>query len=143
MKNYYSMLSELNVAKTRYDVLDAKKRMYLRQATSTVQVIKEIVVVGSESPNKMDEYVIKCEEIDKEMDVLREEIAILEKGIKAMDKYVEEHQDKEDLETQVFYLHYKDGKKADEIASILPCGIATVYRKLKKLENLLKNDSKW
>jgi hypothetical protein len=25
----------------------------------------------------------------------------------------------------------------------LPCGIATVYRKLKKLENLLKNDSKW
>lgn len=141
MKNYYALTSELNVAKTRLSVLEAKKQMYLRRVTSTVSVIKDMVVVGGKQPNKMDEYVIKCEEIDKEMDVLKEEIAILEEGIRKMDKYLVEHKDKADLETQVFILHYKDGKKADEIANILPCGIATVYRKLKKIEILLKNDS--
>lgn len=142
MKNYYLLLTELNVAKTRLSTLEAKKQMYLRRVTSTVSVIKDVVVVGSKTPNKMDEYVIKCEEIDKEMNALKEEIAILEEGIRKMDKYLAEHKDKADLETQVFILHYKEGKKADEIANILPCGIATVYRKLKKIEIFLKNDSK-
>ena len=141
MKNYFIQLSELNVAKARYNTLEVKKQMYLRRVTSTVQVIKDTVVVGGKTPNKFDEYVIKCEEIDKEMDVLKEEIAILEENLRKMDKYLVEHKGKADLETQVFILHYKEGKKADEIANILPCGIATVYRKLKKLENLLKNDS--
>ena len=142
MKNYYVLKSELNIAITRRNVLEEQKQMYLRRATSTVSVIKDIVVVGSKAPNKMDEYVIKCEEIDKEIEELNEEIAILKDGINKMDKYLVEHKDKADLETQVFILHYKDGKKADEIADLLPCGIATVYRKLKKIENTLKNDSK-
>ena len=141
MKNYFSQLTELNLAKARLNTLEAKKEMYLRRVTSTVSVIKDIVVVGGKAPDKMDEYVIKCEEIDKEIDILKEEIAILEKDISTMDKYLVEHKSKGDIEYQVFVCHYMEGKKADEIASILPCGIATVYRKLKKLEILLKNDS--
>jgi hypothetical protein len=142
MKNYYLQLSELNVAKTRLSTLEAKKQMYLRRVTSTVSVIKDIVVVGGKAPNKMDEYVIKCEEIDKEILELKEEITLLENNLKAMDEYMKASVDKADTEYQVFVQHYIEGKKADEIAQILPCGIATVYRKLKKLEKLLKNDSK-
>lgn len=142
MKNYFSQLTELNLAKARLNTLEAKKEMYLRRVTSTVSVIKDIVVVGGKAPDKMDEYVINCEEIDKKIAEVKEEIAILETNIRKMDKYLTEHKDKADLETQVFILHYKEGKKADEIANLLPCGIATVYRKLKKLEILLKNDSK-
>lgn len=142
MKNYYIQLSELNVAKARLNTLEAKKQMYLRRVTSTVSVIKDIVVVGGKAPNKMDEYVIKCEAIDKEIAEIKEEIAILEEDINTMNKYIEEHKTKGDIEYQVFVSHYMEGKKADEIANILPCGIATVYRKMKKLEKLLKNDSK-
>lgn len=142
MKNYFIQLSELNIAKARLNTLEQKKQMYLRRVTSTVSVIKDVVVIGGKAPDKMDEYVINCEKIDKEIAKIKEEITILQNNIDKMDKYLEEHKDKADLETQVFILHYKEGKKADEIANVLPCGIATVYRKLKKLENLLKNDSK-
>lgn len=142
MKTYFNQLTELKIAKERLHTLELKKQMYLRMATSTTSVIKDIVVVGGKPMDKMSEYAIKCEELDKEIEEVKELIAILEKDLRKMDKYLEEHKDKADIETQVFILHYKEGKKADEIASILPCGIATVYRKLKKLENILKNDSK-
>ena len=142
MKNYYTQLSELKIARERLNVLEQKKEIYLRRVTSAVSVIKDIVVVGGKAPDKMSEYVIKCEKIDKEIEELKDEIAILEKGIDAMNSYLDDIRYKTDLEKQVFILHYKEGKKADEIAELLPCGIATVYRKLKKIEKMLKNDSK-
>ena len=143
MKLYYVQQSELKLARERLKTLEERKHMYLRRVTSTVQVIKDVVVVGGKTPDRMSEYVIKCEEIDKEIAELKEEIKILENSIKAMDQYLEESKDKADIEGQVFILHYKDGRKPDEIANILPCGIATVYRKIKKIEKKLKNDSKW
>lgn len=142
MNNYYIQLSELKIAKERLFVLEQKKAMYLRRATSTTSVIKDIVVTGGKVPDKMTEYVIKCEELDKEIEELKEEIAILQKSINIMDSYLDDIKYKSDLEKQVFILFYKEGKKPDEIANMLPCGIATVYRKLKKIEELLKNDNK-
>ena len=143
MNNYYIQLSELKIAKERLFVLEQKKAMYLRRITSTTSVIKDIVVTGGKAPDKMNEYVIKCEKIDKEIGELKEEIAILQKGINIMDSYLDEIKYKSDLEKQVFILFYKEGKKPDEIANMLPCGIATVYRKLRKIEEKLKNDNKW
>lgn len=142
MKNYYIQLSELKIAKERLFVLEQKKAMYLRRATSTTSVIKDIVVTGGNAPDKMNEYVIKCEKIDKEIEELKEEIAILQKSINTMDSYLDDIKYKSDLEKQVFILFYKEGKKPDEIANMLPCGIATVYRKLRKIEEKLKNDNK-
>ena len=142
MNNYYIQLSELKIAKERLFVLEQKKAMYLRRITSTTSVIKDIVVTGGKAPDKMNEYVIKCEKIDKEIGELKEEIAILQKGINIMDSYLDEIKYKSDLEKQVFILFYKEGKKPDEIANMLPCGIATVYRKLRKIEEKLKNDNK-
>ena len=142
MKNYYIQLSELKIAKERLFVLEQKKAMYLRRITSTTSVIKDIVVTGGKAPDKMNEYVIKCEKIDKEIEELKEEIAILQKSINTMDSYLDDIKYKSDLEKQVFILFYKEGKKPDEIANMLPCGIATVYRKLRKIEEKLKNDNK-
>lgn len=141
MKNYFNQVTELNLAKARLNTLEAKKEMYLRRVTSTVSVIKDIVVVGGKAPDKMDEYVINCERIDKEIAEVKEEIAILEKDINAMDKYLIENKDKGDIEYKVFVSYFIEGKKPEEIHKILPCGIATVYRKKKKLEKLLENDS--
>ena len=142
MNNYYIQLSELKIAKERLFVLEQKKAMYLRRATSTTSVIKDIVVTGGKVPDKMNEYVIKCEKIDKEIEELKEEIVILQKSINTMDSYLDDIKYKSDLEKQVFILFYKEGKKPDEIANMLPCGIATVYRKLRKIEEKLKNDNK-
>ena len=142
MKNYYIQLSELKIAKERLFVLEQKKAMYLRRITSTTSVIKDIVVTGGKAPDKMNEYVIKCEKIDKEIEELKEEIPILQKSINTMDSYLDDNKYKSDLEKQVFILFYKEGKKPDEIANMLPCGIATVYIKLRKIEEKLKNDNK-
>ena len=142
MNNYYIQLSELKIAKERLFVLEQKKAMYLRRVTSTTSVIKDIVVTGGKAPDKMNEYVIKCEKIDKQIEELKEEIAILQKGINTMDSYLDDIKYKSDLEKQVFILFYKEGKKPDEIANMLPCGIATVYRKLRKIEEKLKDDNK-
>ena len=142
MNNYYIQLSELKIAKERLFVLEQKKAMYLRRATSTTSVIKDIVVTGGKAPDKMNEYVIKCEKIDKEIEELKEEIVILQKSINTMDSYLDDIKYKSDLEKQVFILFYKEGKKPDEIANTLPRGIATVYRKLRKIEEKLKNDNK-
>lgn len=142
MKNYFTQLSELNVAKARLNTLEEKKQMYLRKVTSTTSEIKEIMVTGGKAPDKMNEYVIKCEKVNKEIEECKEEIAILQKGIDAMNKYLEDTKDKVDIERQVFILRYMEGKKTNEIADMLPCGIATVFRKLKKIEKILKIDSK-
>lgn len=142
MNNYYIQLSELKIAKERLFVLEQKKAMYLRRVTSTTSVIKDIVVTGGKAPDKMNEYVIKCEKIDKEIEELKEEITILQNSINTMDSYLDDIKYKSDLEKQVFILFYKEGKKPDEIANMLPCGIATVYRKLRKIEEKLKNDNK-
>lgn len=141
MKNYFSQLTELNLAKARLNTLEAKKEMYLRRVTSTTSVTKEIMVTGGKAPNKMDEYVINCEKIDKEIAEIKEEIAILEKDINDMNKFLIENKDKGDIEYKVFVSYFVEGKKPKEIYKSLPCGIATVYRKKNKLEKLLKNDS--
>lgn len=142
MKPYYIQLTELKIAKERLDTLEQEKQMYLRRATNVVSVIKDIVVIGSKTPDKMNEYVIKCEEIDKEITELKEKIAILESGIKAMDRYLEKIKDYADTETKVFIYHFKEGKEANKVAKMIPCGIATVYRKIKIIEKKLKNDNK-
>ena len=90
MKNYYTQLSELKIAKERLNVLEQKKEIYIRRVTSTVSVIKDIVVVGGKVHDKMSEYVMKCEKIDKEIEELKEEIAILEKGIDTMNSYLDD-----------------------------------------------------
>ena len=85
MNNYYIQLSELKIAKERLFVLEQKKAMYLRRATSTTSVIKYIVVTGGKAPDKMTEYVIKCEELDKEIEELKKQIAILQKSKKIIE----------------------------------------------------------
>ena len=142
MKTYFIQLSELNIAKERLNTLEQMKQMYLRRVTSTVSVIKDIVVVGGKAPDKMNEYVIKCEEIDKEIAEVKEEIKVLEKGIESMDHYLNSIKGKADIEEKVFILHYKDGRKPEEISWLLNCGIATVYRKLQKIKESLKDDNK-
>lgn len=142
MKNYYVMLSDLKLAKERLKVLEERKQMLFRSVTSTVSVIKDIVVVGGASPDKMTEYTIKCEQIDKEIKEVKEEIKLLENSIERMNKYLEESKDEADTERKVFIYHFKDGRKAEEIKDLVPCGIATVYRKINDLKEKLNIDNK-
>ena len=142
MKNYYVMLSDLKLAKERLKVLEERKEMLFRSVTNTVSVIKDIVVVDGASPDKMTEYTIKCEQIDKEIEVVKEEIKLLENSIEKMNKYLEESKDEADTERKVFIYYFKDGRRAEEIKDLVPCGIATVYRKINELKEKLNIDNK-
>lgn len=142
MKNYFTQLQELKTAKERLNVLEQKKELYLVRATDVTSKLKEVVISGGASTDKMADYVIKCEIVNKEIEELKEEIGIMEAAINKMDSYLNEIRYKSDTERRVFIYYYKDNRTPKEISLLIPCGIATVYRKLEKIEKILKNDKK-
>lgn len=130
MRNCYVQLNELRIAKIRIETLENKKKILLAKVTSCTSQPKETVVDSGFSNDKIDKYLIKIEEIDEEIDLLKEEIATLEKGLEDMKKVLN---DTKEIETQVFKLFYFEGYKPTQIASLIPCDLSTVYRKIKKI----------
>lgn len=142
MKNYYTTLAELNIAKSRLVTLEERKDLFMTMATKTTASIKENVSNNNKNNDKALNYVIQCEKIEQEMKELKQEIKILQIAVDKMDNYLSSIKHNTDLEKQVFILYYKENKKPEEIANRLPCGISTVYRKLKKINKILDNDKK-
>lgn len=142
MKNYYTTLAELNIAKSRLVTLEERKDLFMTMATKTTSSIKENVSNCNGNNDKILNYVSQCETIEQEMKELEKEIKILQIAVGKMDSYLSSVKYNTDLEKQVFILYYKENKKPEEIANLLPCGIATVYRKLKKINKILENDKK-
>lgn len=131
MKNYYQQLSELRIAEARLETLEEKKILLEAQATKTTGTLKDVVSFGSVSNSKMTDYVIKCEEIDKEIEEVTEEIRILKKGLQQMEEILE---DISGIEERVFRLYFMENKTITQIARIIPCDRSTVYRYKDKIE---------
>lgn len=61
----------------------------------------------------------------------------MQRAIDKMDSYLNEIKYKSDTERRVFIYWYKENRSAEEIAQLIPCGIATVYRKLNQISKIL------
>lgn len=131
MKNYYSQLSELRIAEARLTTLEEKKILLETNATKTTSTLKDVVAFGGSSNNKMTDYVIKCEEINKEIEEVKEEIKVLKKGLKQMEEILE---DISGIEERIFRLYFMENKTITQIARIIPCDRSTVYRYKDKIE---------
>lgn len=142
MKKYYTTLVELNIAKSRLVTLEERKDLFMTLATKTTSSIVENASFGSGNSDKVSNYIIKIDKIDKEINQLKKEIKILQKGLNQMDVYLNDMKC-DDIEKKVFVLYYKKNKRPEEIANLLPCGIATVYRKLRHINKVLDNDNNW
>ena len=134
MKNYYTQLSELRIAETRLETLREKKGMLETKITNITSQLKDVVVHTNTTNDNMSEYVIKCEEVNKQMEEVETEIKVLKKGLQRMDEILKNISG---IEERIFRLYYIENKNPTQISFIVPCDRRTVYRYLKKIREKL------
>jgi len=134
MINYYEQLMELKIAEERLESLIEKKEFLKSRIMKVTSQIKDTVVTGGGSSDKMINYVIAVEAIDKKIEEVTEEIRMLKKGLVAMEEIFNGYKD-DGIERQVFDFVYIKHKKPGEAARMIPCDVRTVYRYKKKIEN--------
>lgn len=139
MKSYYQQLSELRIAETRLNTLNEKKAMLEAKITKVTSTAKEIVTSGGVQNDKMTDYVIKCEEVNKQIEEVEEEIKILKKGFQRMNDILKHISG---IEEKIFRLYFMENKTPTQISFIIPCDRSTVYRYLKKIQQKTNNDKK-
>ena len=134
MKNYYAQLSELRIAETRLETLREKKGMLETKITNITSQLKDVVVHTNATNDNMSEYVIKCEEVNKQIEEVETEIKVLKKGLQRMDEILKNISG---IEERIFRLYYIENKNPTQISFIVPCDRRTVYRYLKKIRGKL------
>jgi DNA-directed RNA polymerase specialized sigma subunit len=139
IKNYYTQLSELRIAEARLITLQEKKELLEAKATKTTSAIKDVIAFGGSNSDKMTNYVIKCEELNKQIEETTEEIRILKKGLFQMEEILKHISG---IEERVFRLYYIENKNPTQISLIIPCARETVYRYLRKINRKIKVDTK-
>jgi uncharacterized coiled-coil DUF342 family protein len=130
MKNYYQQLSELRIAETRLKTLQEKKLLLEAKITKTTSTIKDVVAFGNSTSDKMTQYVIKCEEINKQIEELEKEVKILRKGLQEMNDILKNISG---IEERIFRLYFVENKTPTQISFIIPCDRSTVYRHIKDI----------
>ena len=111
----------------------------IRPLYSSITVISEgtsrygLHVSGGGNSDKMTNYVIAIEGVERQIEEVTEEIRTLKKGLAAMEQVLNNYQD-DGIERQVFDLVYIKHKRASEAAEIIPCDRRTVYRYKKIIE---------
>ena len=139
MKNYYSQLGELRMAEARLTTLQEKKALLEAKITKITSTIKDVVVYSGSSNDKMTDYVIKCEELNNKIEETEEEIKILKKGLHQMEEILKNISG---IEERIFRLYFIENKNPTQISYIIPCGKATVYRYLNKINKKVKVEKK-
>lgn len=140
MRFYYQTLSELKIAEARLKMLEDKKQLYRDRVTSTTSTIKEDVSFSNTPSDKMGNYMIQIEETDQKIKEVKEEITVLKKALNQMEEI---QRNISGLEEQIFRLYFIEQKTPQQITFIASCGIATVYRYIKKIKSkLINNDRK-
>lgn len=134
IKNYYSQLSELRIAETRLETLREKKGMLETKITNITSQLKDVVVHTNATNDNMSDYVIKCEEVNKQIEEVEVEIKVLKKGLQKMNEILKNISG---IEERIFRLYYIENKNPTQISFIVPCDRRTVYRYLKKIREKL------
>lgn len=139
-KFYYQQLSELKIAEARLKTLKEKKKLYKDRVESTTSTIKEDVSFSNTPSDKIGRYIIQIEETDQKIKEVEEEITVLKDGLRQMEEI---QKNISGLEETIFRLYFIEQKTPQQITFIASCGIATVYRYIKKINaKLINNDKK-
>lgn len=140
IKNYYDQQRELNTAKSRLKTLEEKRKIYFNATQPKAVVIKDTVVMSPPENDVLTKYMAKIEKIDKEKEILKQEIAVLEKDKESMEENLREM--KGTLQ-KVFVARYIDGLTVSQIAKRVNYSEPHIYHLLTIIKNILKeNDNK-
>ena len=102
--------------------------------TNITSQLKDVVVHTNATNDNMSDYVIKCEEVNKQIEEVEVEIKVLKKGLQKMNEILKNISG---IEERIFRLYYIENKNPTQIAFIVPCDRRTVYRYLKKIREKL------
>lgn len=137
MKNYYNLLLEINTTEIRLETLKEKAEVIRARLTSCTGGGGE-VGGGSHSNDKTLRYIIELSDIEEEIKLKEQELAILRRNLEKMEKTITAVKGKKDIKSRIFIMRYIEGLSAKNIASRIPCDISTVYRQINRIEKELK-----
>lgn len=135
MKHYMDQLRELEIARERYDSLkEEKKMLQLSVDAEAIKFDKQIVSKGVQD-DKMLNYTIKLEKIEKQMDRINQEIQILNEKLVKMQENIRKM---DAINYRIFSLHEVEGLNVNQIIARTGYSKTHIYRILQEIDNFLK-----
>lgn len=139
MKNYYDTQKELEVAEIRLNVLQNKKNILFEKMMPKASQIKEIVTSGGKQEDTYAKYIAEVYELDKELELKKNEVNMLKYNLKKMEIAMREMKE---LEEKVFVMRYIDNKKVKHIARELNYTEKNIYRVLDIIKEKIEKNRK-
>lgn len=130
MKDYITTSNEYDIICRRIDRLYAKKEKLETQINNITSKLKDVVVNGGFSNDKMGSYVAEKEQIELEIKEKEIEAAELKDDLEYMDSRLSNINE---LKEQIFVMYFIRGMKPKDIAPKVYCDISTVYKKIKEI----------
>lgn len=128
-------LRELEIARERYDSLkEEKKMLQLSVDAEAIKFDKQIVSKGVQD-DKMLNYTIKLEKIEKQMDRINQEIQILNEKLVKMQENIRKM---DAINYRIFSLHEVEGLNVNQIIARTGYSKTHIYRILQEIDNFLK-----
>ena len=117
-------------------ILNEKEELFSITQPQAVKFDKE-VVGGGNPVNTFDEYLIKKEKknIDQRLIEIK---SILDDRKRLLELKEDELRHSRNIQDRIYTYRYLDRKKIKNIALLIPCGDATVYRELNKIRRSIK-----
>lgn len=132
MKYYIDQLKELEILQARIDTLENKRKMYKTLILPKSPNLEKEKTSGGENQDKFLNYVIKLEEIDKQLDFLKEEYDLSKAKLKEMENSIKQMNN---VEYNIFKLHDIDHLNIKQISIRTGYSKTHIYRTLKKCKN--------
>lgn len=139
MKNYYDTQRELEVAEIRLNVLQNKKNILFEKMMPKSSQIKEVVTNGGKQEDAYAKYIAEVYELDKELELKKNEVNMLKYNLKKMEIAMREMKE---LEEKVFVMRYIDNKKVKHIARELNYTEKNIYRVLDIIKEKIEKNRK-
>ena len=101
--------------------------------------IKEIVTSGGKQEDTYAKYIAEVYELDKELELKKNEVNMLKYNLKKMEIAMREMKE---LEEKVFVMRYIDNKKVKQITQELNYTKKNIYKILKKIKEKIEKNRK-
>lgn len=140
MKNYLDQQKELEIAKARLQTLEEKKKIYFNKTQPKSKSFDKVMVQSSKvNNNQFLEYTSAIELLDSNLDILNNEICIMENYLKNMENSL---RSMKGIMEKIFVAKYIDGLSVTQICEKTHYAQAQVYRYLRQIKKILKDDKK-
>jgi len=136
-KTYEEYKNRYSETQMQYNaILNEKEELFSITQPQAVKFDKERVN-GGNPVNTFDEYLIKKEKknIDQRLIEIK---SILDDRKILLELKEDELRHSRNIQDRIYTYRYLDRKKIKNIALLIPCGDATVYRELKKIRRSIK-----